>query len=180
MSDKPVKKIGLWNIVGLGVGGAIGSGIFVTLGSAIGMTGRSILPITVICVFYMLLAYWYNLAISGAFIVEGGDYSMKGMLFSPPADRVWWLDQCDLGLWLYRLRPVTDRLPQQPLADSGPVQQTYQRGSADGFLPADHPRQPRRHPVPKYRYDSIDRRPSTLCRSGHPQCQCRPLLQRHL
>lgn len=69
ISDKPVKKIGLWNIVGLGVGGAIGSGIFVTLGSAIGMTGRSILPITVICVFYMLLAYWYNLAMSGVFIV---------------------------------------------------------------------------------------------------------------
>lgn len=83
MSNKPEKKIGLWNIVGLGVGGAIGSGIFVTLGSAIGMTGRSILPITVICVFYMLLAYWYNLAMSGVFIVEGGDYSMKGMLLPP-------------------------------------------------------------------------------------------------
>ena len=83
MSNKPAKQLGLWNIVGLGVGGAIGSGIFVTLGNAIGMTGRSILPITVICVFYMLLAYWYNLAMSGVFVVEGGDYSMKGMLLPP-------------------------------------------------------------------------------------------------
>ena len=71
------------NIVGLGVGGAVGSGIFVTLGSAIAKTGRSILPITILCVFYMLLAYWYNLAMSGVFIIDGGDYSMKGMLLPP-------------------------------------------------------------------------------------------------
>ncbi|WP_300416244.1 APC family permease [uncultured Oscillibacter sp.] len=83
MSKETGKKIGLWNIVGLGVGGAVGSGIFVTLGSAIAKTGRSILPITVICVFYMLFAYWYNLAMSGVFVVEGGDYSMKGMLLPP-------------------------------------------------------------------------------------------------
>lgn len=83
MSNEIVKKIGLWNIVGLGVGGAVGSGIFVTLGSAIAKTGRSILPITVICVFYMLLAYWYNLALSGIFVIDGGDYSMKGMLLPP-------------------------------------------------------------------------------------------------
>lgn len=83
MSNETVKKIGLWNIVGLGVGGAVVSGIFVTLGSAIAKTGRSILPITVICVFYMLLAYWYNLALSGIFVIDGGDYSMKGMLLPP-------------------------------------------------------------------------------------------------
>ena len=83
MSKETIKKIELWNIVGLGVGGAVGSGIFVTLGSAIEKTGRSILPITVICVFYMLLAYWYNLAMSAIFVIDGGDYSMKGMLLPP-------------------------------------------------------------------------------------------------
>ena len=83
MSKESTKKIGLWNIVGLGIGGAVGSGIFVTLGSAIGKTGRSILPITIICVFYMLLAYWYNLGLSGIFVIDGGDYSMKGMLLPP-------------------------------------------------------------------------------------------------
>ena len=80
---KETKQLGLWNIVGLGVGGAVGSGIFVTLGGAIERTGRSILPITVICVFYMLLAYWYNLGMSAIFEVKGGDYSMKGMLLPP-------------------------------------------------------------------------------------------------
>ena len=83
MNNENIKKIGLWNIVGLGVGGAVGSGIFVTLGSAIEKTGRSILPITIICVFYMLLAYWYNLGMSGIFVINGGDYSMKGMLLPP-------------------------------------------------------------------------------------------------
>ena len=83
MSKETTKKLGLWNIVGLGVGGAVGSGIFVTLGSAIAKTGRSILPITIICVFYMLFAYWYNLAMSGIFVINGGDYSMKGMLLPP-------------------------------------------------------------------------------------------------
>ncbi|HAV27450.1 MAG TPA: amino acid permease [Lachnospiraceae bacterium] len=83
MNKENIKKIGLWNIVGLGVGGAVGSGIFVTLGSAIEKTGRSILPVTVICVFYMLLAYWYNLGMSGIFVINGGDYSMKGMLLPP-------------------------------------------------------------------------------------------------
>ena len=80
---KERKQLGLWNIVGLGVGGSVGSGIFVTLGGAIEKTGRSILPITIICVFYMLLAYWYNVAMSGIFVVKGGDYSMKGMLLPP-------------------------------------------------------------------------------------------------
>lgn len=83
MTNKNKKQLGIINIIGLGIGGAIGSGIFVTLGSAMSRTGRSILPITVISVFYMLLAYWYNMAISGVFVIEGGDYSMKGMLLPP-------------------------------------------------------------------------------------------------
>ena len=41
MNKESTKKIGLWNIVGLGVGGAVGSGIFVTLGSAIARTFHS-------------------------------------------------------------------------------------------------------------------------------------------
>ena len=83
MSGKIEKKIGVGNIIGLGVGGSVGAGIFVTLGSAIALTGRSVVPITILCVFYMLLAYWYNLALSSIFIIKGGDYSMRGMLLSP-------------------------------------------------------------------------------------------------
>lgn len=69
MTNKNKKQLGIINIIGLGIGGAIGSGIFVTLGSAMARTGRSILPITVISVFYMLLAYWYNMAMSGVFVI---------------------------------------------------------------------------------------------------------------
>ena len=36
------KKLGLWNIIGLGLGGAIGTGIFVLLGYGIASPGRSI------------------------------------------------------------------------------------------------------------------------------------------
>jgi amino acid permease family protein len=77
------KKLGLWNIVGLGLGGAIGTGIFVLLGFGIRYTGRSIVPVVIIGCFFMLLAYWYNLAMPFLFVLEGGDYSMKAMLFNP-------------------------------------------------------------------------------------------------
>lgn len=77
------KKLNIWNIIGLGLGGAIGTGIFVLLGFGIAYTGRSILPVVVIGCFFMLLAYWYNLVMPSMFVLEGGDYSMKAMLFNP-------------------------------------------------------------------------------------------------
>lgn len=77
------KKLGLWNIVGLGLGGAIGTGIFVLLGYGIAYTGRSISLVVAIGCFFMLLAYWYNLAMPSMFVMKGGDYSMKAMLFNP-------------------------------------------------------------------------------------------------
>lgn len=83
MSGNVQKKLGIGNVIGLGVGGSVGAGIFVTLGSAIELTGRSVVPITILCVFYMLLAYWYNLALSSVFVIKGGDYSMRGMLLPP-------------------------------------------------------------------------------------------------
>lgn len=83
MDKEQDKKLNLWNIVGLGLGGAIGTGIFVLLGYGIGYTGRSIVPVVIIGCFFMLLAYWYNLAMPLMFILEGGDYSMKTMLFNP-------------------------------------------------------------------------------------------------
>lgn len=78
-----VKKLNLWNIVGLGLGGAIGTGIFVLLGFGIQYSGRSILPVVMIGCFFMLLAYWFHLVMPSIFILEGGDYSMKTMLFNP-------------------------------------------------------------------------------------------------
>ena len=77
------KKLGLWNIIGLGLGGAIGTGIFVLLGYGIAYTGRSISLVVAIGCFFILLAYWYNLAMPAMFVMKGGDYSMKAMLFNP-------------------------------------------------------------------------------------------------
>lgn len=77
------KKLGLLNIVGLGLGGAIGTGIFVLLGYGIAYTGRSIMLVVAVGCFFMLLAYWYNLAMPCMFVLKGGDYSMKAMLFTP-------------------------------------------------------------------------------------------------
>lgn len=83
MQTESEKKIGLWNIVGLGLGGAIGTGIFVLLGSGIALSGRAIMPVVVVGCFFMLLAYWYQLAMPSIFVVKGGDYSMKAMFFGP-------------------------------------------------------------------------------------------------
>ncbi len=77
------KKLKTVNIVGLGLGGAIGTGIFLLLGYGIAYTGRSIVLVCAVGCFFMLLAYWYQFAIPTMFVLKGGDYSMKTMLFSP-------------------------------------------------------------------------------------------------
>ena len=77
------KKLGLFNIFSLGVGGAIGSGIFVMMGFGIAYTGRSIvLAVSVGCL-YMLLAYLFHPIMSSMFVLPGGDYDMKAMLMGP-------------------------------------------------------------------------------------------------
>ena len=77
------KKLGLFNIFSLGVGGAIGSGIFVMMGFGIAYTGRSIvLAVSVGCL-YMLLAYLFHPIMSSMFVLPGGDYDMKVMLMGP-------------------------------------------------------------------------------------------------
>ncbi len=77
------KKLGMFDIYSLGVGGAIGSGIFVMMGLGIGYTGRSIFLAVLIGCFYMLLAYLYQPMMSSMFVLPGGDYDMKAMLFGP-------------------------------------------------------------------------------------------------
>lgn len=80
---KEEKKLGMFDIYSLGVGGAIGSGIFVMMGIGIGYTGHSIfLAVTIGCL-YMLMAYLYHPIMSSMFILPGGDYDMKSMLFGP-------------------------------------------------------------------------------------------------
>lgn len=77
------KKLNMFNIFGLGLGGAVGSGIFVLLGFGIGYTGRSIVLVCVLGCILMMFAYLYNIVMSSMFNFTGGDYSQKAMLFSP-------------------------------------------------------------------------------------------------
>lgn len=77
------KKLNMFNIFCLGLGGAIGSGIFVLLGAGIGRTGRSIVLVCAGGCLFMLLAYMYNVIMSSMFVFEGGDYGQKTLLFNP-------------------------------------------------------------------------------------------------
>lgn len=77
------KQLNLFNVFCLGLGGAIGSGIFVMMGEGIGYTGHSVvLTVSLGCV-YMLLAYFFHLILSSMFVMVGGDYDARAMLFSP-------------------------------------------------------------------------------------------------
>lgn len=77
------KKLNTLNLIGLGLGGAIGTGIFVMLGYGIAYTGRSIMLVCAVGCFFMALAYWFNFAMPTMFVVKGGDYGMKQMMFNP-------------------------------------------------------------------------------------------------
>lgn len=77
------KKLNMFNIYTLGVGGAIGSGIFVMMGLGIAYTGRSIFLAVAIGCLYMLLAYFYHPIMSSMFVLPGGSYDMGAMLQSP-------------------------------------------------------------------------------------------------
>lgn len=77
------KKLNMFNIYALGVGGAIGSGIFVMMGFGIAYTGRSICLAVAIGCLYMLLAFLYHPIMASMFVLPGGEYDMKSMLFGP-------------------------------------------------------------------------------------------------
>lgn len=77
------KKLNTFDIFSLGFGGAVGSGIFVMMGLGIGHTGKSIVVALLGGCVIMLLAYMYNVVFSSMFVLSGGDYSQKAMVFSP-------------------------------------------------------------------------------------------------
>ena len=77
------KKLGLWNLVGYGLGSCIGTGIFVMMGFGIAHTGRSIIIALILGVAFMMLSNWAYLAMSSMFVFKGGGYGMQTMLLSP-------------------------------------------------------------------------------------------------
>ena len=81
--EKEGKQLGLFDIFCPGLGGAIGSGTFVMMGSGIAATGRSIFISVAFGCLFMLTAYFFHVVMSSMFVLEGGDYDMKAMLFNP-------------------------------------------------------------------------------------------------
>lgn len=77
------KKLGLLNLIGLCVGGAIGTGIFIMMGSGIAYTGRSIVLVCSFGCIYMLLAYWYSMAFGSLFVLPGAEYDARSLVFPP-------------------------------------------------------------------------------------------------
>lgn len=77
------KQLNIFNIYALGVGGAIGSGIFIMMGSGIGYTGRPICLAMAAGCLYMLLVFMYHPVMASMFVLPGGEYDMKSMLFGP-------------------------------------------------------------------------------------------------
>lgn len=77
------KKLGLGNLIGFGLGNAIGTGIFVLLGAGIAQTGRSISLAVVVATVFILMTNWSTISMSNMFVVKGGDYSVKTILFPP-------------------------------------------------------------------------------------------------
>lgn len=77
------KRLGMMNLLGLGLGSAIGTGIFIMMGYGIAYTGRSIILVCAVGCFFMLMAFWYNMAMSTMFVFKAGDYGMRTMLFNP-------------------------------------------------------------------------------------------------
>lgn len=80
---KEKKQLGYLNHIGLGIGSAIGTGIFMMLGFGIAYTGRSIVLVCALGCFLMLLAYWYAGAMGSLFVLKGGDYTARAMIFPP-------------------------------------------------------------------------------------------------
>ncbi len=53
------------------------------MGSGIAATGRSIFISVAFGCLFMLMAYFFHVVMSSMFVLEGGDYDMKAMLFNP-------------------------------------------------------------------------------------------------
>lgn len=77
------KKLGLWNLVGCGLGLSIGTGIFIMMGFGIANTGRAIPIALILGIVAMMLASWAMIVMPTMFVFKGGPFGMQTMLFNP-------------------------------------------------------------------------------------------------
>lgn len=77
------KKLGLWNLVGCGLGMSIGTGIFIMMGFGIANAGRAVPIALILGIIAMMLASWAMVVMPTMFVFKGGTFGMQAMLFNP-------------------------------------------------------------------------------------------------
>lgn len=77
------KKLGLFDLVSIGVGSIIGAGIFSMLCTGMSMTGRSIALALVMAMIVTLLQQVRSIFMSSMFALDGGLYSQQALILPP-------------------------------------------------------------------------------------------------
>ena len=77
------KKLGLFRVSTLGIGGMLGSGIFIMMGYGTVFAGRSTSLAFIVCVLMMTMAYAFNWVLGSMFKLKGGAYEQLIFLCSP-------------------------------------------------------------------------------------------------
>lgn len=77
------KKMGLMDLVFMGMGGCIGAGIFSMLGVGIGLTGRSVALAFIIAMIFKMSQQVRMIIMASMFSLSGGMYSQNAMILTP-------------------------------------------------------------------------------------------------
>lgn len=77
------KKLGIMDLVSIGVGSCIGAGIFSMLGTGIYYGGRGITLAVVLAMFIVFLEYIRSPILSATFVLPGGSYDQSALTLPP-------------------------------------------------------------------------------------------------
>lgn len=77
------KKMGLIDLVFMGMGGCIGAGIFSMLGVGIGLTGRSVALAFIIAMIFKMTQQVRMIIMASMFSLSGGMYSQNALILTP-------------------------------------------------------------------------------------------------
>lgn len=77
------KKMGLVDLVFMGMGGCIGAGIFSMLGVGIGLTGRSVALAFIIAMIFKMTQQVRMIIMASMFSLSGGMYSQNALILTP-------------------------------------------------------------------------------------------------
>ena len=77
------KKMSLFDLVFMGIGGCIGAGIYSMLGVGIGLTGRSVALAFLIAMLFKMSQQTRMIVTSSMFNLSGGVYSQSALVLTP-------------------------------------------------------------------------------------------------